>query len=406
MTTVDSDRPSGTGFDPFDPAVRQDPYPHYRRLREEAPVYRDPSGFWVLTRYRDVRAALRDPRFGHNLREVLSGGTDSDSLFFKLPPLFVVFDPPEHTRLRRLVGKSFTRKYVGKLAGRAQEIVTELVRAALDQGEADLVTALGRPFPVIVIGEILGVPEADRTNFYRWSNDLVRAWDPGFARTEDVVRKGEQSLREFGEYFAWLAQRRRDEPGADLLSKLVRVEDEGDTLTMEEIVGTCVLLIVAGYESSANGITLYARELLSRPGLLELFRSRPDLHDQAVEELLRYEPPGHMTVRSALTDVEVDGHTIRQHERVILMISTANRDPEVFDDPERLDFRRWPNHNITFGAGIHHCMGAPLARMELRLALATLFREASRVELVTDDVRFRDNLLLRGLVSLPVRLGR
>lgn len=387
------------GFDPGDPAFRADPYPHYRRLaRAGSRLHRTDVGLRVTTSHELCERVLRDPRFGHRPE---GGGLWRESRARNRS--FLTMDPPDHTRLRRLVSKAFTPRLVERLRPRVEALVDELLDGV--SGEVDLIAALAYPLPVIVISEMLGVPARDRDLFKGWSDSLARGLDPDFLLPEAEIRLREKAREEFAVYFRELAAQRRLRPQDDLVSALVDVSDGGDVLSEEELLATCVLLLVAGHETTVNLIGNGALALLRDPAQLELFRRHPQNVPAAVEELLRYDPPVQLTLRAALEDVDLDGTLIERGKLILLLTGAANRDPSVFDDPDRLDLTRYiegrdaPRH-LSFGHGIHFCLGAPLARLEGQVALRKLFERD--VALAGQDLVYRDNLVLRGLRDLPV----
>ena len=396
------------GFDPFAPAFHADPYGHYRRLGAGGAPVRTPAGLWVTSSHPLCERVLRDPGFGHHP----PGGSG----LWRDGPVrrrsFLTMDPPDHTRLRRLVSKAFTPRLVERLRPRVEELVAELLdeaaRESAAQGSVDLIGALAYPLPVIVISELLGVPPEDRDLFRGWSDALARGLDPDFLLPADDLARRDEARDQFAAYFTELADRRRTEPREDLLSALVAVWDEGETLSVDELLSTCVLLLVAGHETTVNLIGNGALALLRDPAALARFRERPEQVPEAVEELLRYDPPVQLTLRAALRDREVGGVEVRQGEPVLLLIGAANRDPAVFGDgADRLDLARYtasdaPRH-LAFGHGVHYCLGAPLARLEGQTALKRLFER--EVGLTEAQLTYRDNLVLRGLSALHVTIG-
>jgi cytochrome P450 len=387
------------GFDPFAPEFHADPYAQYRSLREGGALQRSPGGLWLSLSFAMCTRILRDPRFGHG------GGLDAP-LPGTSPRLsrpvrsFLILDPPEHTRLRRLVSRAFTARLVERLRPRVEALVDDLL--ARMNGEVDLVAALAHPLPVIVISEMLDVPEPDRERFIAWSDALARGLDPDFLVPAEDLDRRDQARAEFAAYLSQLAARRRADPGEDLLSGLVSLEG----LSEDDLVATCILVLVAGHETTVNLIANGALALLRDPDRLADFRANPDRTAAFVEELLRYDPPVQFSARVALEDVEIGGQRIRRGEVILLLLGAAHRDPEEYADPDRLDLTRWtsdaaPRH-LAFGQGIHFCLGAPLARIEGQLALARLFQR--EVALLPGALEYRDNLVLRGLKSLPVRV--
>ncbi|MGH3972207.1 MAG: cytochrome P450 [Pseudonocardiaceae bacterium] len=390
-------------FDPFDRAYRADPYPYYRRLRIEAPIYRNPRGHWLLSRHKDCVRVFRDSRFGHGTGQMLQQNNFRRPVEGRSKP-FILLDPPEHTRLRSLVNKAFTPRMVDRLEPRIQQIVDELLDTALAHDEIDMMETIAYSLPVTVISELLGVPVQDRNTVKEMSHVVARGVDPDFQHTPEEMKRRKRAFEQFDEYFGALLAERRSRPRDDLLSGLAMVEQNGSTLSEGELLTTCILLYVAGHETTMDLIGNGTLALVRHPDQLSAFRRDPSIAGSAVEELLRFDPPTQLTRRTALDHVELDGHLIRKGEQVVLMRGAANRDPAVFDRPDELHLRRKNNPHIAFDGGIHFCLGAPLARLEGRIAFSSLVRRAPYLELATDTLRYRDNLVIRGLVELPVRL--
>lgn len=390
------------GFDPFDPDFHADPYAHYRALVDGGGLRRTPAGTWVTGSYELCEHALRDPRLGHRGGSWRVAGDGHRS--------FLMLDPPDHTRLRRLVSKAFTPRLVERLRPRIEALVDELLDGA--RGEVDLIATLAYPLPVTVISEMLGVPPRDRDLFKGWSDSLARGLDPDFLLPHAEIALRDEARAQFEAYFGELAAKRRADPRDDLVSALVEVSDGGDALSEKELLATCVLLLVAGHETTANLIAGGALALLRHPDQLAVFRERGADVAAAIEELLRYDPPVQLTVRVALEDTELDGIHIEPGTPILLLTGAANRDASVFRAPDRLELRRYckghdaPRH-LSFGHGIHFCLGAPLARLEGQIALRKLFERD--VTLLGDppgaDLTYRKNIVLRGLDALPVRIG-
>lgn len=375
------------GFDPYAPSFRADPYEQYRALR--GPLTRTPGGLWIATTYEDCSAILRDPRFGHTAPDGRTNWRGADR-----QRSFLTLDPPDHTRLRKLVSKAFTPRLVERLRPRVTELVSSLLAVG---GEVDLIATLAYPLPVIVISEMLGVPPEDHEQFKTWSDALARGLDPDFVIPEAELAARDVAREEFAAYFRELAARRRAEPRDDLLSALVAIEE----LTEAELIATCILLLVAGHETTVNLIANGTLALLRSPDQLQYFRDHPDQVPAMVEELLRYDPPIQLSGRVAAETADPIG----RGEFVLLLLGAANRDPAVFPDPDRLDlarFIRTPPRHLAFGHGIHFCLGAPLARLEGQIALSALVR---RDLALAGDLTYKDNLILRGLAALPVRIS-
>ena len=399
--------PEGLIFNPFDPVTRADPYPVYRRLREEDPIHRSPLGIWILSRYADIEPILRDARFSNDIRNArsfplaTSSGPEFEQRLERRAKVMLFVDPPDHTRLRGLVNKAFTPRVVEQLRPRVQQIVDDLLTKALDNGEMDLIADLSYPLPVIVIAEMLGVPPDDRALFRQWSTDLARSLDP--LLPADMIDVIERSADAFTEYFERLIADRRAHPGDDLLSALVAAEQSGDRLSPEELVSTCILILIAGHETTMNLIGNGMLALLRHPDALSRLREDPSLIPNAIEELLRYDGTVQMTGRTAKEDVVVGGQKIEAGEVSILLVGSANRDPARYADPERVDVTRRDIHHLAFGAGAHYCLGAPLARVEAQIAFTEIFRRLPPTLHATTDVpEWRENIVLRGLKSLPL----
>ncbi|WP_030900708.1 cytochrome P450 family protein [Streptomyces sp. NRRL F-5126] len=374
------------------------PYPHYARMRELGPVHEvrgaDGWRFWLIVGYDECRAAFGDARL------------------LKRPPIeiemdmimgrhLLIADPPHHTRLRRLVSREFTPRRVAALRPRVQEITDGLLDTMLPAGSADLVDALSFPLPITVICELLGVPDSDRDSFRAWSNDVVAPTDP---------ERAGASIEAMRDYLdALIARRRGAEPGDDLLSGLLRTEAEGDDrLSAEEVRAMAFLLLVAGHETTVNLITNGVRALLDHPGQLAALRAEPDLIDGAVEEMLRYDGPvENATYRHTGEAVAFGGTEIPAGEPVLIGMASADRDPERFADPDTFDIRRpaGGGGHLAFGHGIHFCLGAPLARLEAKVAIGTLLERAPGLapDGAAQAYDWVPGMLIRGTRRLPVR---
>jgi cytochrome P450 len=311
-------------------------------------------------------------------------------------------DPPDHTRLRGLVSKAFTPRVVEGLRPRIQEIVDGLLDHAEDRRGMDVIEEFAYPIPVNVICEMLGVPAADHERFKGWSLDLARSLDATLFGAPEVLRRGTEARQGLSDYFRGLIATRRASPRADLLSSLIAAEEAGDKLNETELLATCILLLVAGHETTVNLLGNGTLALLRHPDQLRLLREQPGLIVSAVEELLRYDGPVQRTARIPDVDVTIDGHTIAAGDMVMPFIGAADRDPAQFPDPDRLDLQRADNRHIAFGWGIHFCLGAPLARLEGQIAINTLVQRFPKLALATDRPRYRQSLTLRGLEALPV----
>ncbi len=391
-------------FNPMDPEFVADPYPTYHRLRAEDPVHRSPLGFWVLTRYEDVAAVLRDARFIKEPLAALVAARFGSEVPRGVGLSMLDRDPPDHTRLRSLVSKAFTPRVVEGLRPRIQEIVDGLIARVEAAGSMDVIEEFAYPIPVNVICEMMGVPVEDHERFKGWSLDIARGLDSIWLPPDsEVPRRSAAARHAISDYFRELIAQHRASPRGDLLSALIAAEEAGDKLDEEELLATCILILIAGHETTVNLIGNGVLALLRNPTELRRLRATPALITTAVEELLRYDGPVQRTARVASDDATIGGHTIRKGEMVMPFIGAADRDPAQFAEPDRLDLSRTDNRHIAFGWGIHFCLGAPLARVEGQIAINTLVRRLPRLGLLTDTVEYRQSLTLRGLKELPVK---
>lgn len=391
---------SASAFDPRSPVFRANPYPYYDLLRSAAPVlFWDVWGIWFLSRYDDCDRLLRDPRLGH-MEMRGEWPAEQRALFEMQSHWMLVKNPPDHTRLRGLVHKAFTPRIVEQMRQWIQDVTDELLDRVQAAGQADLIASLAYPLPVTVIAHMLGIPPQDHDQFHAWSDQLARSLD----LTDDpaVYNRASTAAVALTDYLREVIARRRHEPQNDLLSALILAEEAGGRLSEEELVATCALLLIAGHETTINLIGNGTLALLRNPDQLQRLRQAPELIGTAIEELLRYDSPVQLTSREAFEDIEIRGQTIRARQSVAFLLGAANHDPERFTDPHRLDIGRDPNPHLAFGKGIHYCLGAPLARLEGQIALATLLRRMPNLALADDPIEYRDNLTLRGLSRLPV----
>jgi len=390
-------------FNPMDPEFVADPYPMYQRLRTDDPVHHSALGFWVLTRYDDVVAALRDPRLA---KEAIASFVAA-RFGAPVPAMGLSMldrDPPDHTRLRGLVSKAFTPRVVEGLRPRIQQIVDGLLDGVTARGSMDLIEEFAYPIPVIVICEMLGVPVEDHERFKGWSLDIARGLDLIWLGPEsEVGRRSVAARQSLAEYFRGLIAQRRAAPRGDLLSGLIAAEEAGDKLNEVELLATCILLLIAGHETTVNLIGNGTLALLRHRDQLQRLQRDPGLTASAIEELLRFDGPVQRTARIPSEDIVIGGRTIAKGEMVMPFIGAADRDPVQFPDPDRLDIGRADNRHIAFGWGIHFCLGAPLARIEGQIAISTLVRRMPKLELATAQPEYRQSLTLRGLKALPVR---
>ena len=394
---------SGVAYNPLSDRIAQDPYPVYAALREKDPVHRSRlMNAWMFARHADVDAILRDQRnFGSDPRK----GTLTARQQAMLPPpeelTMVLLDPPDHRRLRALVNKAFTPRSVEALEPRIRSTMAGLLDGIDDPGGFDLIEAVAKPLPVIVIAEMLGVPHEDRARFAVWSAQRARLLEPTVSHRERAA--AQVASAEFDAFFRGIIDERRTAPADDILSALVQAEDEGERLSERETLNMLRLLLIAGNETTTNLIGNGMLALLRNPDQLRRLREDPGLIPSAMEELLRFDSPVQATFRRVLADCEVNGFTVRKRDNLALLIGSANRDPDVFEEPDRLDVGRGDTTHLSFGRGIHHCLGAPLARLEGRIAFEMLLERFPRIELPGTHPRFRKSIVLRGLESFPLR---
>jgi cytochrome P450 len=381
-----------------------DPYALYARLRSEDPTHGTSLGLWVLTRYADVAAVLRDPRFGREGFERhfgLNSGVGSDAGGHRQSMLFR--DPPHHTRLRDAVSRAFTPRAVEALRPRIQAHIDGLLDRVASAGRMDVVTDLAEPLPRAIIGELLGIPEAHRTACAAWSAAVARSLDAlPIPEDQPLVAEGQTARRALGGYVRELIAARRAQPASDLVSTLVDAADQDGLLTDSELVAMIVLLLVAGTETTVSliGTTVWA--LLGHPAELARLREAPWLLPAAVEEALRWESPVQRTWRIAKAGVELGAHRIPAAALVVLLLGAANRDPARFAEPDRFDILRRDLGHLAFGGGVHACLGAFLARLEAQVAVSALLRRWPTLQLAADRPTWRPTATLRSLTTLPV----
>ncbi|HEY2641983.1 MAG TPA: cytochrome P450 [Streptosporangiaceae bacterium] len=390
-----------------DPRTLPDPYPVLAGLRVASPFAEADGAVVVAGRYADIAAVIRHPNASSERHRSLvappGGGRRASR------PSFLSLDPPDHTRLRRLVSKAFTPRMIARLEPRIRAITTELLDAAALASQLEVVSQLAYPLPVRIISEMLGVPVADHPRFAGWSARLAHSLQPGFGMSPAELQAREECAQvasdEFAEYFRGLIAARRREPQQDLLSDMIRAEDAGQRLTEDELIATCILLLVAGHETTVGLISNAILALLRHPGQLALLQASPDLADGTVEETLRYDAPVQMTARVARGGMQVGDVAARDGALVLLLLAAAGRDPEVFENPDAFVITRGPTAHLAFAAGPHFCLGAPLARLEARIALQELARRVVEPELDPHGLAYKPNLNLRGPESLVVNFA-
>jgi cytochrome P450 PksS len=394
------------------PAFKSNPFPFYAQLRAESPVHRvllpTKEMAWLVTRYDDVMAVLKDDRFVKDTKNALTPEQAANLLWFRkmfkeLSKNMLNQDPPNHTRLRSLVSKAFTPRLIEHIRDRIKGLADELIDRARPRGGMDLIHDYALPIPTTVIAEMLGVPIDDRHKFQRWSNAIMSAGSSTWGLVSAVP-----NAWAFIRYLRKFIKTRRADPGDDLVSALVRADEAGDTLSEDELLAMVMLLLVAGHETTVNLIGNGVLALLEHPEQLERLRKDPTLIKPAIEELLRYAGPVEMaTERYAREDAIIAGTTIPRGDMVFVVIASANRDERQFPDPDKMDITRDPNRHLSFGLGTHFCLGAPLARLEGQIAIDTLLKRLPglRLTVARGGRRWRRGLILRGLETLPVEFA-
>ena len=407
MATTEEELP--LAFNPFDPEFKKNPYPTYARLRAEDPVHQSPLGFLVLTKYDDATTLLRHPHGSSDntkseaFNALVDAGDVDPEMANRRPFLFM--DPPDHTRLRGLVSKAFTPRSIEQLRARAVQLADDLIAAMAGKDTVDVIADLAYPLPLTIISDMLGVPREDEERFRGWSHALARSLDPDFLLPPEAQAAREQAVDEFADYFHELIETRHADPRDDMLTRLVEAEEAGDKLSENELISTCILLLVAGHETTVNLIANGVLALARHPDQRARLREDPSLVKTAVEEVLRFDPPVQMTGRLAMEEIVLPSTTLPKDGFAITLLGAANHDPDQFPNPDDFDITRTPNAHLAFSLGHHFCLGASLARMEGQVALNAFVQAFDRFEVATDDLTYKDNLVLRGLTALPVSLS-
>jgi cytochrome P450 len=402
---------SSVTFNPFAPGFAEDPYPQYAAMREAEPVHLTPFDSWILFRYEDVLRFLRDPTLSvedANARptplDEIQRSALGDDVEVGGSRAMLNLDAPDHTRLRKLVTKAFTPRVIKNLRPRIEELVGDYLDRAEGEDEVNLITTLAFPLPFAVISEMLGMPQTDSDRLRAWSGLVVRSLEP--LTDPELIKRIAEAAQEMSEFVTEIITWKRDNPSDDLLTALIAAEEEGDVLTDDELLDQVMLLYIAGHETTVNLIGNGTLALLHHPDQLGQLRQDPSLVANATEELLRYDSPVHNSRRITLTDVEVGGKTIEAGSFVICALASANRDAARFGQSAgELDLTRPDAHDhLSFGGGVHYCLGAALARLEAQVAFESLVRRFPRMEMSGEPV-WNGRLNLRGLDDLPVRPG-
>lgn len=402
-------------FDAYDPGFLADPYPTYARLRAETPVFFDPTwGLTFVTRYGEVSEVLRDRnRFGRDFRHRMDIDEVDPDLYRRIYPeqwptwtryireSFIDLEPPRHTRLRRLVAKAFTRRSSEAFRPRLEDAANSILDVTLQAGSMEVIEEYAKPIPLAMIADLMGIPTEDHGKLLEWSHSIVKVFDQGVSIEEGDA--AELATREFVAYLDVLLDDRRSRPGDDLLSAMLEVEESGDTLTDEEVIGTAILTLNAGHEATVHAIGNALLALSGSPEVYRRLRSPSVDLASAVDELLRFDSPLQMFERWVLEDTEIDGVSVAKGSKVGLLFGSANRDPDAFTAPETIELGRSPNNHVSFGAGLHYCVGAPLAKVELEAALGVFARRVDSFDLVDVSERI-ESLVFRGVGRLELAL--
>jgi len=399
---------TGLVFNPMSRAMLDDPYPFYKRLRERDPFHRSrPADGYVLSRYDDIHAVLSERRFSsderhqrryprfsaRNKRAGIPDPYEDDTASM------LRVDPPDHTRLRTLVNKAFTPRAVGQMRSRIETLIDEKLSALPRHGQLELVRDFASPLPITVIAEMLAIPIADRERFQHWSNEIVRTLGDG---NREDRRASRAAMEELGSFLEGLVELRRKDPRDDLFSGLVAAEEEGDRLSTRELLTTCTLLLVAGNETTTNLISNSIVALLRNRDQLEILRSEPKRIAGAIDELLRFDSPVQLTSRMVVQDEEFRGHSLKRGQQLVLLLAAGNRDPERFENPDRLDVTRENVRHLSFSHGLHRCLGAQLALLEGGLAIEALITRLPDLRFAAEELKWGSNTVLRGPRSLPL----
>ena len=401
-------------YDLDSPEFLANPYPIFDQMRSNDPIYWSAeNSYWILTRYSDIASLIQNENLSSNRIGAHAGRMPDEAkkhfrpFFTAVSSWMLMIDPPDHTRLRGLVNKAFTPRVVENMRALVQRLVDDMLAAVKKQGRMDIMIDLANPLPATVIAELLGVPATDQRKFKTWSDDIALALSGiDTAGTKDelfaLYELAQKSFLALSDYFMERVVELRRNPQENLLSALAQAEEQGDRLTEDELFANCVLLMIAGHETTTNLIGNGILALLQNPSQREALSSNPDLIVSAVEELLRYDSPVQKMGRIALAEIHVAGKQIKKGELVCFSFAAANRDPEQFESPAQLDITRKPNRHLAFGHGLHYCVGAALARLEGQIAVNSVLRYLPKIQLAHDKLEWYRNFTLRGLKSLPV----
>lgn len=415
MNSASSEVPSNLFFNPRDKRFNDNPYPYYKRLREEDPVHRSNLGVWFLGRYDHVRGVLKDPRFSAQdipgqlrkknellqTRRIAADQPDNlDGLIANSENWFAFLEAPTHTRLRGLVTKAFERRAGELMRPYIRSCAKSLIEEALPNGRMDLMKDFGNVLPLRVIATTLGLPPKDFAKLVPWINTIARIFDPLLSLGQYAALN--KASLEFMEYLKGLVEQRRIEPQEDLISALIEARDDKDQLTASELISVIIIVFGAAQETVATLIGNSGLALFRHPDHAKYLRENMHIMPQAIEELLRFDAPLQMTSRTALDDVEIGGKIIHKGDQLYIALASANRDPLRFANADEIIFEREKNHHLSFGSGHHICVGAPLARIEGQEALSVYLEMLPHAKLAIDKIEYRDHTVLRAPISIPI----
>jgi len=397
--------------DLFSPDALANPYPYYRRLREYAPVYDTGEGVWLITSFDCCQSLLNDRRSSKDLRRNMEGYEQAMESTGRTPEIRALLeqlmafnDPPQHTRIRERFQRAFSPRLVRHLSDRAHFVANELLDEVAGDPEIDLIADFGWRFPLTMVAELLGVPVSDRERFHEWSRDLVPAFE--LYITPEQGERGWRAAQEFIAYFEELIEDRSKHPRDDFVSGLLIGDDEGSGESIvQQLVVNLILILAAGHDTTMNLIGNGMIALIQNPDQLKVMRERPDITENAIEEMLRFDAPIQMTTRIASEDIEIEGRTIPRGARTTILLGAGNRDPSHFPEPDRFDITRPDVHHLALGYGVHYCLGNALARIEGGVAFRALLDRYPQIEIAVDPLDYREGILQRGVNALPLAVG-
>jgi len=397
-------------FNPLEQKFRDDPYPIYDYLRTKEPVHQNIFGNWTITRYQDIKTVLNNPSFQNKdlpksleqKNKYFQGeGKNINALASSIPKWLFYLEPPDHSRMRRLVSKAFTPRVVEELRPQIQATANELIDVVENRGSMDIMSEYASPLPIITISKLLGIPLDNSSKVHHWAAEIVHVMSDRLL-SQQAYEKINQAFVEFNQYLREIISEKTSNPQQDLISELIRTSYQTEKLNEEELLATCIQLFGAGEETTVNLLGNGMLTLLRHPEAMEQLKQSPEIIPSAVEEILRYESPVQQIRRVAIEDTVLGGKKIKAGEYVELYLGAANRDPEQFLNPNQLNLTRPDNHHLAFADGIHHCLGAPLARVQAQIAINTIFHRLPNLQLQTNKLEWIENIAFRGLKTLPV----